>query len=292
MQSAQALTSGGEPPISWVAGACSAVLVTLLLASPFLIWRRTRRWAAIVFGACILIELVPLSDPRVPAFYWTVGEVTIEVLLFLLASAALFSPLLLWRRTRRLGLVLVGTGVFGALTFTNYWAQVICTIGYILLLLALWPRWRLLQAAPRGRETRPVIPSRGVLRARSWPACRRSETEGFSLISSLVGIGFVVMAAAVATQAISTTMAAIRRADHVAVATDLLESARERSLLGRDTADIRARAARLLPKGAVRIARTHVGAGLARISDVADWQEVDGKPGEVTLEWLAVEGSQ
>jgi type II secretory pathway pseudopilin PulG len=294
MQPAPALVSTpmAEPAVSWVAGAASAALVTLLLAVPFLIPRRTRRWAAIAFGVCILIELVPLSDPSVAAFYWSVGEVTLGVLVFLLASAALVAPLLLWRRTRRLGLVLVGASLLSALLLANYWAQVICTIGYILLLLALWPRWRLLQAAPRGRELPPVIPSRGVLRVRSWPACRRTETEGFSLITSLIGIGFVIIAAAVATQAISTTMAAVRRADHLAVATDLLESARERSRLGGDAAGLQAQAARLLPKGTATLARRRVRPGLMRVSALATWEEANGTPGRATLEWLTAEGSQ
>jgi len=276
------LSSGPEGSAAWWTSAAGIALwIAGAICLPFLIWPRTRRWILVAFPVlCALLFVAQMATEALPWLLAFVGLLVPPVLL------------LLWRRTRRVGLVLLGATAIGWLALANYWAQVICTIGYMLLLLALWPRWRLLQAAPRGREMRPVIPSRGVLRVRSWPACRRSETEGFSLITSLVGIGFVLIAAAVATQAISTTMAAVRRADHLAVATDLLESARERSLLGRDTADLQARAARLLPKGTAILARTDAEAGLTRVSALATWEEANGRPGQVTLEWLTAKGSR
>jgi type II secretory pathway pseudopilin PulG len=290
MQPTYALMSGGEEPsVSWAAAAGAAVLVTALLALPFLIWRPTRRWAGIALGVCALVELALLPNPRVPAFYWSAGGAALEVLLIVLVVAWLPVLVMLWRRTRRAGLVLLGGSLIGLLVLANYWAQVICTIGYVLLLLALWPRWRLMQAAPRGRDRPPVIPARGVLRARAWPACRRPEIDGFTLISALVGIALVIMAAAVAMAAASATMAAVRRADRLAVATDLLESARERSLLGGTSASLQEQVPRLLPRGKVTITRTPAAPGLARVSAVAIWQEPDGKAGQVALEWLSAE---
>lgn len=282
-------SGSGEYYVALLLAAQVALLVAAVLALPLLIWRRTRRWylvavIALWAGLCALFATHSAS-----AFYSETGETVLAFSAGVVGLAFIPCLMLIWRPTRRAGLVLLGGSVIGLLVLVNYWAQVICTIGYVLLLLALWPRWRLMQAAPRGRERPPVIPSRGVLRARAWPACRRPEIEGFTLISALVATSFVIMAAVVATEAISATMAAVRRADHLAVATDLLESARERSLLGGASTDLQAQASRLLPKGKVAVTRTSAAAGLTRVSALATWEEPDGKAGQVALEWLAAE---
>jgi hypothetical protein len=271
------LSYGMEWP-EWTSHLGVALLVAAAISLPFVIWARARRWALVAFPIVCAIEFLAETATR-----------QYGLLPLVIGFLAPWLLLLLWRRTRRAGLVLLGGSVIGLLVLVNYWAKVICTIGYVLLLLALWPRWRLMQAAPRGRERPPVIPSRGVLRARAWPACRRPEIEGFTLISALVGTSFVIMAAVVATEAISATMAAVRRADHLAVATDLLESARERSLLGGASTDLQAQASRLLPKGKMAIVRASAAAGLSRVSALATWEDPDGKAGQVALEWLAAE---
>lgn len=282
----QATGSAEQVPVSLAAAAALAVLLALVPLLPFLIWRRTRRWAWIVLGTLWLLQFALQANQKVVEFYSRAGDAALPWLLVLPGLVVIPSALLLWRRTRRLGLVLLGTSIISLLVLVNYWAQVICSIGYILLLLALWPRWRLMQAAPSGRERRPAIPSLGVFRVRSWPACRRPETEGFTLVTTLVGVGCLLIAAALATQMIAATMVAVRRADHLAVATDLLESVRERSLLGRDPGDVRARAARLLPKGTAALTRAQAQPGLTRVSAVATWEDVDGKAGQVELDWL------
>jgi type II secretory pathway pseudopilin PulG len=269
----------------FVTAVLGAMLLALIASLPFLIWRRRGWWRVVAVGALWIGPLACLANDSVFAFCSKVGEVALGCLIMLAVPASL----LLWRRTRRVTLVLLGAILLALFAFINYWIPVICTIGYVLLLLALWPCWRLLQAAPRGRERSPVIPSRGVLRVRSWPACRRSGMEGFSLITTLVGIAFVLIAAALATQAISATMLAVRHADHLAVATDLLESARERALLGRETDGIQAQAARLLPKGSATLTRTPAGPGLTRALAVATWEETNGRPGQMKLEWLTAD---
>lgn len=287
LASAMELASVGQDPTAFAAAAVFALLVTLVPLAPFLIFSRTRRWALIALGVLWLVQLVLLMDPSVLELYW---EGVDSGLPWLAGAALMPGVLLLWRRTRRVGLVLLGTSVIASLVIMNYYAQVICSIGYVLLLLALWPRWRLAQSALRERERTPVVPSRGVLRVRAWPACTRHGPEGFTLVTSLVGITCLLITVSMATQMIAATVVAVRRADHMAAATDLLESARERSLLGRDLDDVQTRAARLLPKGQATVARTRVEPGLTRVTAVASWREAGGKPGQVTLEWLTPEG--
>jgi type II secretory pathway pseudopilin PulG len=267
-----------------------AALLALIPLLGFVLWRRTRRSGLVGLAVLWLAQLALLSLPDVRGAYVGAAEAVLPWLGVLLSVAIVPGLLLLWRRTRRVGLVLLGTSVIASVVIMNYYAQVICSIGYVLLLLALWPRWRLMKAAPVGREKVPVIPSRGVLRARLWPACRRPEADGFTLITSLVGIICLLIAASMATQMIAATMVAVRRADHMAVATDLVESARERSLLGRELGGIQATAARLLPKGQAAVTHTSVEPGVTRVTAVATWRETDGKPGHITLEWLTSEG--
>jgi hypothetical protein len=287
---AQSAGSPEEVPMSAAAAVGFALLVALAVLLPFLIWRRTRRWAAIAAGLLWLGQVAGMASEEVLRFYSEVGMVALGLIAIAAGLAVVPGLFLLWRRTRRVGLVLLGTSIIGVVAFANYWAVGICSIGYVLLLLALWPRWRLMQGAPRGWERAAVIPSRGVLRARPWPACRRPGAEGFSLVSTMVGIICLVIAASIAAQMISATMAAVRRADHLAVATDLLESARERSLLGREVSEVEARGARLLPKGQVTVGRGEVRPGLMRMTAVATWREANGSAGYIALEWLEREG--
>jgi type II secretory pathway pseudopilin PulG len=284
-ESAGALGGSGGPPEPLLAAVGLVLLLTVAFI-PFLMFRRTRRWAAIIFAVLLLLQLVVLNSQAVLDSY----SEMVPLLLACLGAAALQSPLLLWRRTRRLGLVLVGSSAIAGMALGNYYAQVICTIGYVLLLLALWPRWRLVQPAPAGREKVPAIPSRGVLTARTWPACRRPEADGFTLVASLVGLTCLLITVAVATQMIATTIAAVRRADHATVAMEALESARERSLLGLALGDLDASAARLLPDGRATVVRAPAEPGVTRITATATWREPDGRPSRVTLEWLMAEG--
>jgi type II secretory pathway pseudopilin PulG len=242
-----------------------------------------------VLGALWLAQLALLADPTIREALLQDGAEAAAWLLLILGTAVVPGLLLLWRRTRRVGLVLLGTGLIAPLVFWNYWAQVICSIGYVLLLVALWPRWRLAQPAPAGRETIPAIPSRGVLRVHPWPACRRSEADGFTLVTSLVGITCLLITVAIATQMIASTIAAVRRADHAAMAMDVVESARERSLLGRGPGNLKAAAARLLPNGRATVVRTQAEPGVARVTAAVTWRETDGRPGRATLEWLTLE---
>lgn len=286
---AQVSPSAGEPP-SFVTAAALGGLIVLIVCAPFLIWRRTRRWAAFALLVLWIGQAALLTSPGILAAYFQYGSEVLPWLLVLCADAVVFAPLLLWRRTRRLGLVLVGLGVIGAVAFMDYLGLVITSIGYLLLLLALWPRWRLLQGAPRGRETRPAPPSRGVLTVRPWPVDARPTERGFSLVSSLVGVTCLVVAFVLAAQVVGGTTSALRRANRLAIATDLLESARERMLAGADPGDVAAAAAALLPHGEASMQRAPTGPGLVRMTGAVTWQEPHGKPGRAVLEWLAVEG--
>jgi hypothetical protein len=209
-------------------------------------------------------------------------------------AVVLFFPvslLVLWRRTRRLGIVVCGLAVFGVsmVWLFGYFSAAVCDIGFTLLLIGIWPCWRLVFGAPRGPQA-PRVAARGVLEVRPWPACRREES-GVTLVSVLVGVMCLVIAFAFSVGMLSQTMRAIRHADHLATATDLLEGMRERSLLGLGNGDAPARAARLLPHGEATMQRQPESAGLARVTAVATWREPTGRRGEVTLEWLASERS-
>ena len=282
----EAAATTGSPELLWAAVGLLLLLTVALI--PLVIFRSTRRWAGATLGILVLGQLLLLTSGVVLESYADIAP----LLLAVLCMPALWSPLLLWRRTRRLGLILVGTSIIAGLALANYYAEVICSIGWVLLLLALWPCWRLMKSEARGRERVPAVPPRGVLRVRPWPACRGPETDGFTLVAVLVGIICLVIAVSVATQMIATTMAGVRRADHMAVATDLLESAREGSLLGRDTGGLASGAARLLPKGQATLTRTQAGPGLTRVTAAATWRETDGRPGTVMLEWLTPEGQR
>jgi len=263
----------------------AALGISLLLCLPFFIWRRTRRHAWIAATLLFLIQIV-LGI----VFGIFAGVFNKEEILFPLLVFSLFPYLIVfWRRTRRLMVILLGLGIISFLAFGNYMTWVISSIGFILLMLALWPCWKLLKSAPRPREEASVVPSRGPLTSRPWPACRKPEQGGFTLVSALVGVMCLVIAFAISTQIISGTMAALRRADHMAMATDLLESAREKSLAGLEPGNIMASAARLLPHGAASINKARAQDGLTRLTATATWKEATGKPGKVVLEWLAAE---
>lgn len=252
---------------------------------PLLVIRRRCLWTWATFAVAVVALFVLLLREGV----WEAYADTLSLMGGVLLVAAVQAPLLLWRRTRRLGLVLVGATLLGGAALTNYYMYVICVIGYILLLVALWPRWRLMLPVPVGGEGASRVSSRGVLRARPWTGCRRPRMDGFTLVGSLVGVVCLVIAASLTTQMIASSMRAVRRAEHNAVAMDLLESAREREMLGGESAVLRPDAARLLPQGRISIIRSPAEHGLTRVSATATWRELDGAPGSISLDWLSAE---
>jgi hypothetical protein len=272
---------GGEGS-GWVL--LSLALLSGLLASvPFLLWRRARLFSPLVFIVVLLIAGGQASSVSSEDR----GELLALLVLF---AVSLYLPVLLlrWPSTRRLGLAWVGLTVISCVSWASYMLLVLASIGYVLLLLALWPRWRLLYPVSRGREVAPVAPSRGALRVHAWPR----NQGGFTLVSSLVGVFCLLVAFALAGQVVSSAMTAVRRANHLARATDLLTSARERTLLGQTPGDLSARAKRDLPEGTATLARTPSGPGLVQVTATARWREVDGRPGEMTLVWLTREGAR
>jgi type II secretory pathway pseudopilin PulG len=266
-----------------VTGLLMFVVAALL---PLLIIRRRCLWVWVTFafGSVGLFALL-LRDG-----VWEVYADTLSLLGFCLLAGAVYSPLLLWRRTRRLGLVLVGAALLGSLALANYYMHVICVIGYILLLVALWPRWRLLLPVSAAGNGDAPVPPRGVLRARSSTGCHRPGMDGFTLIGSLVGVFCLVIGAGLVAQMIASSMRAVRRAEHNAVAMDLLESAREWEMLGSESVTVQSDAARLLPQGDISVTRSPAEHGLTRVSATATWRETDGTPGRTSLDWLIAEG--
>ena len=267
---------------AWAVGL--AALVAILVCLPFYRWGATRRWSLGALAVLCVGQAALLSNSGVRAAYIAVASVALPGLL---ASAVLFVPLLLWRRTRRLGLVWLGLSVISAVAFMNQWALVISSIGYVLLLLALWPCWRLLKGTPQGRELSPTIRSRGVLQVHPWPLS--GKERGFSLTSALIGVFCLTAAFSMAALMISGTTTALYRADRLARAADLIESARERALLGLAAGDIAGRAAAALPHGQASVERAPADKGLVRVTATATWREPDGRPGRATLEWLVLE---
>jgi hypothetical protein len=284
---------GDEVPPSFAAAIGVAGLIAVVGCLPFLVWRVTRRWSyAAVVNAFVAQAALLVSVPAALQTYSDFATVALPFLLIAILGLLPPAVLMLGRRTRRLGLVLFGPAVIAMIAFTNYWALVIGSIGYLLLLIALWPRWRLLRGVPPPREVAPVVPSRGVLSISPWPRDARPRERGFTLVSSLVGVGCLVIAFGLAAQLIGGTTAVVRRADHLAMATNLLESARERTLAGVGVGDIAGPAAAALPHGTASLSHSSAGNGLSRVTAVATWREADGKPGRVVLEWLAAEGSR
>ena len=113
--------------------------------------------------------------------------------------------------------------------------------------------------------------------------------DGFTLVGSLVGVTCLVIATSLAAQMIASSMRAVRRAEHNAVAMDLLESAREWEMLSGKSVALRSDAARLLPQGRISIIRSPAKHGLTRVSATATWRELDGAPGSISLDWLSTE---
>jgi hypothetical protein len=285
------LMQGAWLPKTWAPEDATSLAVLIAVAAvvltlPLALWWRTRRLSPLVFVVLLLGIRLLVGGPFHPD--QTSAELTLGVLMALAGGVVIALPLLLWRRTRRFGLILAGIVVIDCISFTSYMTTVVGDIGFVLLLLALWPRWRLLYPVSRGREVAPVVSSRGALRVHTWP---RSQ-GGFTLVSSLVGVFCLLVAFALAGQVVSSAMTAVRRANHLARATDLLSSARERTLLGQTPGDLAARAKRDLPEGTATLARTPSGPGLVQVTATARWREVDGRPGEMTLVWLTREGSR
>jgi hypothetical protein len=288
---AQASIDPGAPP-SYGADVGLALVLPILICVLLAAWRRTRLWSLLVLLALLSGEVALLDYPVVLNTCADVAQADLPVLAVLVLASLPPALLLLWRRTRRFALAWLGLTVIVVLRYENYWSLVIGSIGYLLLLVALWPRWRMLRGAPLGREPAPVVPSRGVLSVRPWPIDARPRERGFTLVSALVGLGCLVVAFGLAVELIGGTTAALHRADHLAVASDLLESARERALAGGAAGDLSAAAAQALPQGTATITRATTGPGLVRVTATATWREPTGKPGAVTLEWLTAERSR
>jgi hypothetical protein len=266
-----------------------ALPATLILALPFLIWRRSRRIATMFLVICWTLQLIALFSYSGTISKTNTDEMAgfaIVIFLFTIMPGAWI--LLVFRRTRRAGLILVGMGIIGALGFfAGYMTQIICGIGYILFLIALWPVWRMARVVPKEKITARLVPNRGVLRARSWPD--GLNQKGITLLGALIGTMCIVIAFSIATQVIGTALTATRRSEHRAQAADILESLREQSIAGQQVGNLQLRATQTLPKGQLLITHSKQSVGLMRTTAVVNWQEISGRPGQMTLEWLSVE---
>ncbi len=201
----------------------------------------------------------------------------------------LLLSLLNWVRTRRLALALlllfaidVVLYLSGGRQYGGIWPYpgFITTMGLVMLLIRLWPQWRLLRR-PLPKRLPPRTPVvGGVLEASPWP---RKQARGITTVSVLVAFVMVLgVAAAAVSFSVRATLVS-RHAERSLVATALLQGELERVRAGevaisKVEEDLSARAGRLLPKAASRaIASRADGPDLMSLRLQVSWQE-PGRP--------------
>ena len=201
----------------------------------------------------------------------------------------LLLSLLNWVRTRRLALALlllfaidVALSLSGGRHYGGIWLYpgFITTMGLVMLLLRLWPRWRLLRR-PLPKRLPPRTPvAGGVLEASPWP---KKQARGITTVTVLVGFVMVLTVAAAAVSFLVRATLVSRHAERSLVATALLQGELERVRAGEVAIteleeDLSARAGRLLPKAAGRaIASRADEPDLMSLRLQVSWQE-PGRP--------------
>jgi hypothetical protein len=258
----------------------TAGCLLLLALLSLLDWVRPRVWAPVLVLLWLLMATAWLS-PKLDTVLG-VAAIGIPYVIVLLS-------LLNWVRTRRLALVLLLFLVLGLALAVAVppgghsipgYAAVITTVGLTMLLIRLWPRWRLLRP-PTPEELPPQIPvARGVLSARSWP---RAGDRGVTLVTVVIAFAMVLVVAAAGASCLAGAARATRAAERSLIATALLQGELER-VRARDVSaaylqnDLAARARRLLPNPRARasVKRTK-DAGTRRVDLEVAWHE-PGRP--------------
>ncbi len=215
--------------------------------------------------------------------------------------------LLNWVRTRRLAVFLLCYSATSLLLYTGgrswsggvtwMYPGIVATLGLVLLLARLWPRWRLLRR-PAARHLPARMPAaRGVLSGREWPL---RANLGITTVAVLVSFVMVLVMAAGAVSCFLRGMHVDSYARTSLVANALLEGELERLRAGavapsRLSADLSARAERLLPQGRGTAAVTPGPTpGLRRVDLEVIWRRFGRPTHRATLSALvfAAQGEQ
>jgi hypothetical protein len=265
-----------------------ALYVLLLLAS----WRWARLRSillapVLVFALAIILYL--------PFGYWSAVGL---VLLYLLVLLLLWN----WVRTRRLALVLLillATDIISGLATTGrggvHWPYpaIVVTMGVALLLIRLWPRWRLLRSPLTGRPPPRMPPARGVLDASRWP---RGARRGVTTVSVVVAFAMVVVIASASVSCLSRAAQSSRSAQRALVANALLHGQLDRVRAGEVRVasvqrDLSSRARSLLPSARAQVLATpRAAADLVELSIGVSWQEAGGPRHKTDLTGLVYTG--
>jgi len=240
-------------------------------------------------------------------------ESQVEDALFLALGVALILgawtfvvlALLNWVRTRRLAVFLLCYSVTSLLLYaagrswsgggTWMYPGIVVTLGLVLLLTRLWPRWRLLRRPAAGRVPPPLPVARGVLYGREWPL---RANRGITTVAVLVSFVMVLVMAAGAVSCFLRGMHVDSYARTSLVANALLEGELERLRAGavapsRLSADLSARAERLLPQGRATAAVTRGPTpGLRRVDLEVIWRGFGRPTHRATLSALVFEAQE
>lgn len=231
----------------------AAVYLSLLLL--FWRWERLRKMllAPLVLFAAAIVLYLPLAS-------WPAVALIFSYLLVLLA-------LWNWVRTRRLALFLLlvlAAGIVSEIVTAGrggtHWPYpaIVATMGLVMLLARLWPRWRLLRSPlPKGAPTRASV-ARGVLDSCPWP---KRNARGITTVSVLIASVMVLVVAGAGVSCLARAAQASRSAQRSFVATTLLHGEFERLRAGAVTVadveqDLSRRASRLLPNAGARASVT------------------------------------
>jgi len=207
-------------------------------------------------------------------------------LLFVLA-------LLNWVRTRRFGVVVLCLSAISLVLWpalrlgtVSVYPIILSVMGLSLLLIRVWPRWRLLRRPLPRRLAPQVSAMRGVIAARPWPLRR---DKGITVYSVLVGFSMVALVSAGAVSGIGRAVQVTAASRQSLVASALLEGEMERARAGaipweRLEGDLTARAQRLLPDAEAGVMVTPgAGPGLRQVDLVVSWRGIGKPPGRARL---------
>jgi len=257
---------------------------TILMAALYLVlllsfWKWARLRGILLAPLLIFAVAIALSAPL---GYSTAVALILPYLLVLLA-------LWNWVRTRRLALfllLLLATGLLSLVATAGRggiqwpYPAIVVTVGVAMLLIRLWPRWRLLRS-PLPKRLPPRTPvARGVLDSCAWP---NKNVHGVTTVSVLIAFVMVLVVAGAAVSCLGRAAQVSRGAQRSFVATTLLEGEFERLRAGAVTVaeverDLSLRASRLLPNAGARagVARPEAG-DLLELDLEVSWQET-GRP--------------
>lgn len=241
------------------------------------------------------------------------SESQVEDALFLALAVALilgawtFVVLMLlnWVRTRRLAVFLLCCSATSLLLYAadRSWSGggawiypgIVATLGLVLLLTRLWPRWRLLRRPAAGRVPPRLPVARGILYGREWPL---RANRGITTVAVLVSFVMVLVMAAGAVSCLLRGMHVDSYARTSLVANALLEGELERLRAGAVapahlSADLSARAERLLPQGRGTAAVTRGPTpGLRRVDLEVIWRAFGRPTHRATLSALVFEAQE